>query len=127
MFSHIFSATPYEEKGIILPLDFSSPHSWLAASAHTKDLGVGLLVNTTDLLILATEHNSHTRAETVVCSPYDYNDILIDSSELFTIRGIKFDDDPSLQVQIATGALLPSSKTTLLAVIPRHEYNHGVQ
>ena len=58
---------------------------------------------------------------------YNYNNKLINSSEVFTIRGIKFDDDPSLQPQIATdGALLHSSKSTPLAVIPGQEHKHGV-
>ena len=60
---------------------------------------------------------------------HEHNDILVDSSEVFTIRGIncKFDDDPSLQPQIVTdGALLNSSKATPLVMIPGQEYNHGV-
>ena len=57
----------------------------------------------------------------------EYNDILVDSSEVFTIRGIKFDDDPLLQPQIATdGALLNSSKPTPLVMIPGQECDHGV-
>ena len=55
---------------------------------------------------------------------HEHNDILVDSSEVFTIRGIncKFDDDPSLQPQIATdGALLNSSKAAPLVMIPGQE------
>ena len=58
---------------------------------------------------------------------YKYHDILVNPSEVFTIRGIKFDNDPLRQPQIATdGALLHSSKSTQLTVIPGQKYDHGV-
>lgn len=58
---------------------------------------------------------------------YNYNDLLVDPSQVFTIRGIKFDNDPLLQPQIATdGALLNSSKPTSQTVIPGQKYGHGV-
>ena len=51
--------------------------------------------------------------------------VLVDTSEVFTIRGFNFDDDPT--VLIATdGTLFHSTKPTPLMIIPGELHKHGV-
>ena len=55
------------------------------------------------------------------------NFLIINTSEVFRVRGMKFDKDPLLQPQISTdGAILNGSKPLPLKIIPGQEYRHGV-
>ena len=52
---------------------------------------------------------------------------LVNISQIFTIRRVKFDNDTALQPQIATeGALLNFTQSTPLMVIPGKSHDHGV-
>ena len=56
-------------------------------------------------------------------SEYSY----VNTSEVFIRRGVKFDDDEIFQPQMATdGAVLHSSKSTPLMIIPGENFDHGV-
>ena len=51
----------------------------------------------------------------------------VNTSTIFTIRGVTFDDSVALQPQIATdGALLNISWPTLERIIPGEKYRHGI-